>query len=163
MEKKVKNWIRHEGVDYPVYEEEKEKIMKTVMCITDGFNELKRNECYYAKENISYIENSFYDIYSLENEKIIGTFSSDCFVEYLFEKEAPTLKLNTPNHYDNSNGSLYDISHKLGLNPWEFDIIKRVVRCRKKGSFVEDLEKTKVLIDIYLKEWKQKDVSGATK
>jgi len=64
-------------------------------------------------------------------------------------------ELNTPKHYDNSNGSLYLFAEQQGLNAWEFDCVKRLVRCRKKGSFVEDLEKTKVLIDLYLKEWKQ--------
>lgn len=61
----------------------------------------------------------------------------------------------TPKHYDNSNGSLYLFADKQGLNSWEFDIVKRIVRCRKKGNFKEDLEKTKFLIDLYLKEWKE--------
>jgi hypothetical protein len=57
-------------------------------------------------------------------------------------------------HYDNSNGSLYIIGNKLGLNSWEQDIFKRVVRCRKKGQFKEDLEKTVRVIELYLKEYK---------
>lgn len=60
--------------------------------------------------------------------------------------------MNTPKHYDNSKGSLYKFAEDHNLNAWEFDIIKRVVRCRKKGNFKEDLEKTKVVIDLYLKE-----------
>jgi len=75
----------------------------------------------------------------------------------LSEKE-PTLQsvdvYNPQPHYDNTNGSLYQISEQLGLNAYEFDIIKRVVRCRKKGQFVEDLQKTKDLIDLYLREYK---------
>lgn len=55
-------------------------------------------------------------------------------------------------HYDNTNGSIYKFCQDQKLNAWEFDIIKRVVRCRKKGQFLEDLEKTKVLIDLYIKE-----------
>ena len=62
-------------------------------------------------------------------------------------------KDEAPKHYDNSNGSLYLFADKQGLNTWEFDIVKRIVRCRKKGNFKEDLEKTKFLIDLYLKEW----------
>lgn len=58
-----------------------------------------------------------------------------------------------PKHYDNSKGSLYQFAEEQGLNPWEFDIIKRIVRCRKKGLFKQDLEKTKFLIDLYLKEY----------
>ncbi len=57
-------------------------------------------------------------------------------------------------HYDNENGSLYKFCEDKGLNSYEFDIIKRVMRCRKKGQFKEDLEKTKFLIDLYLQEHK---------
>ena len=60
---------------------------------------------------------------------------------------------DTPKYYDNSNGSLYLFAEQQGLNSWEFDIIKRIVRCRKKGNFQEDLNKTKVVIDLYLKEY----------
>jgi hypothetical protein len=60
-----------------------------------------------------------------------------------------------PKHYDNSNGSLYKFCEEQGLNTYEFDIIKRVMRCRKKGMFIEDLEKTKFLIDLYIKEMKE--------
>ena len=58
-------------------------------------------------------------------------------------------------HYDNTNGSLYKFAEDKDLNSYEFDIIKRVIRCRKKGNFIEDLEKTKFLIDLYLQEYKQ--------
>jgi hypothetical protein len=57
-------------------------------------------------------------------------------------------------HYDNTNGSLYLFAEQQGLNAWEFDIIKRVVRCREKGQFKEDLEKTIRVIELYLKEHK---------
>jgi len=68
------------------------------------------------------------------------------------EKEKTTDK--TPEYYDNSKGSLYTFANDQKLNAWEFDIIKRVTRCRKKGLFKKDLEKTKTLIDLYLLEWK---------
>lgn len=55
-------------------------------------------------------------------------------------------------HYNNEHGSLYQFAEHHKLNAWEFDIIKRIVRCRKKGQFKEDLEKTKRVIDLYLKE-----------
>lgn len=57
-----------------------------------------------------------------------------------------------PDHYNNENGSLYKFCEQMGLNSYEFDILKRVIRCRKKGKFKDDLEKTKFLIDLYLKE-----------
>lgn len=59
-----------------------------------------------------------------------------------------------PEHYNNKNGSLYQFCQNQELNSYEFDILKRVIRCRKKGKFKEDLEKTKFLIDLYLKEEK---------
>ena len=55
-------------------------------------------------------------------------------------------------HYDNTNGSLYAVAERLGLNAYEFDILKRVCRCRKKGQFKEDLQKIKDTVDLYLAE-----------
>lgn len=57
-----------------------------------------------------------------------------------------------PEHYNNDNGSLYKIAVEMGWNAYQFDIVKRVDRALKKGQFKEDLEKTKVVIDIWLKE-----------
>lgn len=59
-------------------------------------------------------------------------------------------------YYNNDNGSLYLFAFQQNLNAWEFDIIKRIVRCRKKGEFASDLEKTKNVIDLYLKEYDNK-------
>lgn len=55
-------------------------------------------------------------------------------------------------HYDNTNGSLYLFAIQQNLNAYEFDLIKRIVRCRKKGQFREDLEKSIRVIELYLKE-----------
>ena len=63
---------------------------------------------------------------------------------------------NSPSYYNNEKGSLYKFAEDHGLNAYEFDLVKRLVRCRKKGNFVQDLEKTKFLIDLYIKEWKEK-------
>ena len=73
-------------------------------------------------------------------------------IENYFEQ---SITDDAPLYYNNENGSLYLFAHQHGLNAWECDVIKRVVRCRKKGNFVQDLEKTKFLIDLYLKEWKE--------
>jgi hypothetical protein len=77
----------------------------------------------------------------------------DFYTDDEVKEEVKTSDLTAPKHYDNSKGSLYKFSNDFGLNSYEFDIIKRVVRCRKKGNFKEDLEKTKFLIDLYLKEY----------
>jgi hypothetical protein len=55
-------------------------------------------------------------------------------------------------HYNNENGSLYLFANQHELNAYEFDVIKRIVRCRKKGQFRDDLEKTIRVIELYLKE-----------
>lgn len=74
--------------------------------------------------------------------------------KFLSELDKDTKEVQgTPNYYDNSKGSLYQFAEHHKLNAWEFDIIKRVVRCREKGNFTEDLEKTKKVIDLYLKEY----------
>ena len=58
----------------------------------------------------------------------------------------------TDQHYNNENGSLYKFAQDHELNAWEFEVIKRIVRCRKKGEFISDIEKTKRVLDLYLKE-----------
>ena len=61
------------------------------------------------------------------------------------------MSVNTQTHYKGKD-SLYKFAEEWGLNTYEFDIIKRIVRCRHKDSFEQDLQKTKDLIDIYLAE-----------
>lgn len=55
-------------------------------------------------------------------------------------------------HYNNTNGSLYLFASQHELNAYEFEVIKRIVRCRKKGEWITDLEKTIRVIELYLKE-----------
>jgi len=62
-----------------------------------------------------------------------------------------TESINTQYHYVGKS-SLYKFSEEWDLNSYEFDIIKRIVRCRRKGSFKEDLQKSIDLINIYLTE-----------
>ena len=57
-----------------------------------------------------------------------------------------------PKHYDNSNGSLYKVALERGWNPYLFDIVKRLERSEKKGEFETDLNKSKLVIDLWLKE-----------
>jgi hypothetical protein len=64
--------------------------------------------------------------------------------------------METPKHYDNSKGSLYLFAEQQNLNSWEFDAIKRIVRSRKKGLFTEDIKKTIIVLELYLKEYGNK-------
>jgi hypothetical protein len=79
------------------------------------------------------------------------TFEGYDYWEKLHEEK---IIINEQKHYDNASGSLYKFCEDKELNSYEFDIIKRVMRCRKKGNFIEDLEKTKFLIDLYIEEHK---------
>jgi hypothetical protein len=60
-----------------------------------------------------------------------------------------------PKHYNNDNGTLYKIAKERGWNAYLFDIVKRLERSEKKGEFESDLNKSKVVIDLWLKESKQ--------
>jgi hypothetical protein len=57
-----------------------------------------------------------------------------------------------PKHYNNDNGTLYKIAKERGWNAYLFDIVKRLERSEKKGEFESDLNKSKVVIDLWLKE-----------
>lgn len=74
---------------------------------------------------------------------------------HTFQNETAEDLPNIKQYYDNSKGSIYKFCNDQSLNAWEFDLIKRIVRCRKKGQFKEDLEKTKILIDLYLNEYEK--------
>jgi hypothetical protein len=81
------------------------------------------------------------------------------YAEIISYKDEPIGKaeqLQTPKHYDNSKGSLYQFCENQNLNSYEFEIIKRVVRCRKKGEFISDIEKTIKVLQIYLQEQGEK-------
>jgi hypothetical protein len=70
---------------------------------------------------------------------------------YLFE--SPVKKEDSYQHYNNDKGSIYKFAVDKELNSYEFDIIKRIARCRKKGQFIEDIDKTIFLLELYKKEY----------
>jgi len=78
-----------------------------------------------------------------DQEEMLNFFPDD-------KPEPCDLKL--PDYYNNEHGSLYLIAEQRGWNAWQQDIIKRVTRCENKGEFFSDLNKTKALIDLYIKE-----------
>lgn len=61
--------------------------------------------------------------------------------------------MKAPSHYNNDKGSLYQFAEDKELNAYEFDAIKRIIRCRKKGNFIEDIDKTIFLLELYKKEY----------
>jgi hypothetical protein len=66
--------------------------------------------------------------------------------------------METPEYYNNEHGSLYKIAQERGWNAYQFDIVKRIDRATKKGEFIKDLEKTKTVIDLWVKEMAEKDI-----
>lgn len=52
-------------------------------------------------------------------------------------------------HYDNSKGSLYQFAENHSLNSWEYDVIKHLVRCRKKGEWLSDIDKCIDILNLY--------------
>lgn len=75
-------------------------------------------------------------------------FTSDDLVQ-------PIEDYNTQRHYIGST-TIYKVADDFKLNSYEFDIIKRILRCRHKGNWLEDLNKTKDTIDLYIKEQSEK-------
>ena len=61
-------------------------------------------------------------------------------------------EINTPKHYDNTNGSLYKVAQERGWNSYLFDIVKRLERAEKKGEFKQDLEKSINVIKLWQNE-----------
>ena len=64
----------------------------------------------------------------------------------------PENNINTQPHYQGPY-TLYKFAYDFNLNPWEFDAIKRIARCRHKGNFKQDMQKTIDTLNIYLKEY----------
>jgi len=90
-----------------------------------------------------------YDFVTPQNDKryvILKTsFHTVDIVEYKDD-------LNTPKHYDNTNGSLYKVAQERGWNSYLFDIVKRLERAEKKGEFKQDLEKSINVIKLWQNE-----------
>lgn len=61
--------------------------------------------------------------------------------------EASTIK-GQP-HYNDKYGSLYLIGLQRGWNNYQFDAIKRIDRCEKKGQFEQDIDKTIDVLKMY--------------
>jgi hypothetical protein len=85
--------------------------------------------------------------------QIDNTFKFGTELETLYNVELDNEpELEAPKYYDNSNGSLYKLAYERKWNPYVYEVVKRLDRAERKGEFISDLEKTKNVIDIYLKE-----------
>ena len=122
--------------------------MKVGDKITFDFSKLDDNSKTY------FTEGKEYEIINFDSDDWVGVIDDENQENNVYKNCILTIKEETkkPNHYNNDKGSIYKFAEEQGLNTYEFDLIKRIVRCRKKGQFKEDLEKTKFLIDLYIKE-----------
>jgi hypothetical protein len=107
-------------------------------------------ECDMNAKDVFKYERGFYSKTWITKDFIFGQSANELIK---VEKEEIKRLSTAPKHYDNSKGSIYKFASDQNLNSYEFDIIKRIIRSRKKGNFREDLEKTKFLIDLYLTEY----------
>lgn len=115
----------------------------------DGLTCFKKNNVYLF-EKIT--KNVFF---TLKNEFGYSHKLDDKDIKDFF-KALNTDELQTPKHYDNSKGSIYQFCENQKLNSYEFEVIKRIVRCRKKGEFLSDIKKTIQVLEIYLQEQGEK-------
>ena len=86
---------------------------------------------------------------------LLWSFLSEKYAEIISYKDeliGKTEQLQTPNHYDNSKGTLYKVATERNWNPYLFDVVKRLERAEKKGEFKTDLQKSINVIKLWLNE-----------
>jgi hypothetical protein len=106
-----------------------------------------------AKETNEYItEGNNYEVIEVKNNHytIIDDTGEACTL-----RNGRFEPIEESNHYDNTNGSLYKFAQDHKLNSWEFDVIKRIVRCRKKGQWLSDIDKTIKVLELYKEEYRE--------
>ena len=141
------NRLIKQTMDSKTFLEETIKEFKNVVKVEDG------GLIYDITKDGTYMINMSgavtFDFVKPQNDKryvILKTgFHKIDIVEYKEE-------LNTPKHYDNTNGTLYKIAEERGWNSYLFDIVKRLERAEKKGEFNQDLEKSINVIKLWLNE-----------
>lgn len=146
----IDNWCMYTSIKV-TYQEAESMLIKEA--VSRGFKKgatfnHQGSDIYCADDNI-YLENNalYYGCYAIMKNGV--------WVEIVKQEHLIKEVSNPQQHYDNSKGSLYKLADELNLNHWEFDILKRLVRCRKKGQFEQDLNKIKDTVDIYLREFKE--------
>jgi len=103
------------------------------------------------KERNQEIMKDWYEKKLKEHEEFMSKSSEDITLESETGKKDFDFLSRQP-HYDNSNGSLYKFAVEQGLNPYEFEVIKRIVRCRRKGEWISDIDKTIKVLELYKEE-----------
>lgn len=120
--------------------------------------ESKQNIIAKSKTTDLIIQVTYMDSHIIRGQVLVGdTFNKVGAIDYWSTStlDIKGKEMNIPKHYDNSNGTLYKVATERGWNSYLFDIVKRLERAEKKGEFKTDLEKSKVVIDLWLKESEQ--------
>jgi hypothetical protein len=106
-------------------------------------------------------KNKEYEVFRVSDSKTMFSVKSELYDSHSFDICGSIGRIfkikedfETPKHYDNTNGSLYKVSQERGWNSYLFDIVKRLERANKKGEFETDLQKSKLVIDLWLQEQK---------
>ena len=92
------------------------------------------------------------DVIILESANFNRYQYLECEILSFFDVEN---EFEAPKHYNNSKGTLYKVAEERGWNSYLFDIVKRLERANKKGEFESDLNKSKLVIDLWLQENKK--------
>ena len=130
--------------------------------VKEYFKNAKEVKCLYLKESYLISNKTIFQSYTgfwisiseTRNIKVYD-FDNEKYAEIISYKDEPIGKaeqLQTPNHYDNSKGTLYKVATERNWNPYLFDIVKRLERAEKKGEFKTDLEKSINVIKLWLNE-----------
>lgn len=132
----------------------KEKLILTVAYKQHENNNIPVTILSYPTE-----PNGEYIVYSPLSDRTFSVYEGHVkkycepeYSEYVVDPVINNIETINTQPYYKGKSSLYKFAEEWGLNSYEFDQIKRIVRCRHKGNFIEDLNKTKDLIDIYIKE-----------
>ena len=141
------NRLIEQTMDSKAFLEETIKEFKNVVKVEDG------GLIYDITKDGKYMINMSgavtYDFVKPQNDKRYVLLKTDFHTVDIVEYKE---ELNTPKHYDNTNGTLYKVAQERGWNTYLFDIVKRLERAEKKGEFNQDLEKSINVIKLWLNE-----------
>ena len=141
------NRLIEQTMDNKTFLEETIKEFKNVVKVKeDGFIYDITKEGAYSVDNNRIV---CYDFKEPQNNKRYVILKTSFYTVDIVEYKDD---LNTPKHYDNTNGSLYKVAQERGWNSYLFDIVKRLERANKKGEFKQDLEKSINVIKLWLNE-----------
>ena len=104
---------------------------------------------------VTYKDDSIIKGFVLVGDKYNEIGKVDYWSTSSFNISTNNTNMPIPKHYNNDKGTLYKIAEERGWNSYLFDIVKRLERSEKKGEFESDLNKSKVVIDLWLKENKE--------